>query len=162
MNINQTINEFLIQSNGLKKHILPKISSRKDLLTYFRINKEFYTKSGVYLIELDDEIIYIGSSGKIKKDKNEILFKTENGFGSRLVRSNFPYSFIGEFLCYDRKKESGNKKDVESYKFKIDLRKIKICFIEIEDMVSPTYIEHKFLQDFINKINKLPLINNQI
>ena len=162
MNIDQTINEFLIQSNGLKKHILPKISSRKVLLSYFRTNKEFYTKSGVYLIELDDEIIYIGSSGKIKKDKNETLFKTENGFGSRLVRSNFPYSFIGEFLCYDRKKESGNKKDVKSYKSQIDLSKIKICFIEIEDMVSPTYIEHKFLQDFMNKTNKLPLINNQI
>ena len=162
MNIDQTINEFLIQSNGLKKHILPKISSRKVLLSYFRTNKEFYTKSGVYLIELDDEIIYIGSSGKIKKDKNGILFKTENGFGSRLVRSNFPYSFIGEFLCYDRKKESGNKKDVKSYKSQIDLSKIKICFIEIEDMVSPTYIEHKFLQDFTFKTNKLPLINNQI
>ena len=158
----KSLNKFLKSSNiNLKSFEIHPIESRKELLKFFKDNSNLYYCSGVYVFEKNSKIIYIGSCGKLKRVNNNIV-ASKNGIGSRLVRSNFPYSFIDDSLCYNRLKDSGNSKKKINYKNHISLNDIRIVFYETSLLISPTYIEHILLQYFLDKTNNLPLINNQL
>lgn len=162
MNIKELFNDrsgFLVD---LELIFISNINSRKDLSNFFKENVILKEKSGVYFFEYENSVVYIGSSGKIKQDINFLPFNTNNGIGSRLLRSNIPYSFIGDYLCYQRNPKNGNKKDVRLYRQKINLSSIKIGFTLLDPLISPTYIEHFFLQKFLDQTKRIPLINNQI
>ena len=162
MNIKELFSErsgFLVD---LELTNISNINTRKDLSNFFKENIILKEKSGVYFFEYENSVVYIGSSGKIKQDINFLPFNTNNGIGSRLLRSNIPYSFIGDYLCYQRNPKNGNKKDVRLYRQKINLSSIKIGFTLLDPLISPTYIEHFFLQKFLDQTKRIPLINNQI
>jgi hypothetical protein len=162
MNIYELFSRRSDSLSDLELITITNVKTRKDLSVFFNNNLTLKGGSGVYFFEHKNSVIYIGSSGKIKQDLNYIPYNTNNGIGSRLIRSNVPYSFTGDYLCFQRKVNSGNKKEIKQYDQKVKISNLKICCIVLSPFISPTYIEHFFLQKFLEETNRIPKLNNQI
>lgn len=161
------LSELISKTNYFLKYELPQftelvnIKSRNELLK----NIKFLNGTkGVYVFEHDTiGIIYIGSSGKINRDKENYSENCKNGLGSRLIRSSIPYSFIDEKLCYKKEPNSDSKKTIENYIESFPLKDVKIYYIKTGELPFniPTVIEYLLIQVFYHN-GELPIINNQL
>lgn len=132
-------NEFVYQSNDTLEDVC---KAPKD-------------KSGIYIIyslaEVGDEVIYIGSSGKMKKDGK--LKTRDDGLFGRIV--NGIEKFDGKRM---------KRKDMWGKKMQSDgIRKIKVewyvtFYNEIKDI--PAYVEGCIIQEYYEAKRRLPSWNN--
>ena len=154
------LKELLKQTRKLITLDFPKeiqyfnsITSREDLLGVLRKDRSIEGIHGVYIITQNNlGVVYVGCSGKIGTDRG---WNSENGIGGRLKRSHSPYSFVGDYLCYE-KIGSGTKKEINNYSEKILLNKISVFIIPLErnSPIIPSVLEHIILQTFYNKNKK--------
>ena len=119
--------------------------------------------TGVYIIKEDNNIVYIGSSGKYIKVKGELKKpKNGNGIGGRLIRSSTPYSFlIDQNKLGYRKDSKDNRKVSKNYTKFISLNKLSIDIIKSGNL-SSSFIEHVMLQTYLDENDTIPLINQQL
>ena len=112
---------------------------------------------GVYLWSdtKTGEILYVGMSGKFKKDKDRQTIIQNHTVGKRLVSSR------GR-----KKNEYGKLKDISTSDFirnKVMIDGVKSITISVfyteKRKYSPTYIESIILQNIFNKSNSLPKFN---
>ena len=119
--------------------------------------------TGVYIIKEDNNIVYIGSSGKYIKVKGELKKpKNGNGIGGRLIRSSTPYSFlIDQNKLGYQKNSNDNCKVSGNYTEFIPMKKLSIDIINYKSL-SSSFIEHVLLQTYLDEKNTIPLINQQL
>ena len=145
---------------------------------YEELEKQWPRGVGVYAVwrvssENNDELLYIGMTGKIKKnfESNTKLLEPENGFSKRALRYH-PYSFTKngpnknhfeygpKFPIQKIKKVHPEKR----YSSKIPLCNIRVDCFKISDhlKLAPSFLEALLLQEYFNKYNFLPKGNNQL
>jgi len=122
---------------------------------------------GVYVVWSqigdEDEVIYIGMTGKFSK---EGLMSATQGLKHRINRWT-PYTFSSDrdqfsFDPLYEKGESRNKPPALGYEVNFDIRDIRVeCFaFDRDSKVAPSFLEALFLQSFLFEFGRLPAGNN--
>ncbi len=127
------------------------ISNRKELL------KALDNEPGVYLFFEQDELVYVGSSGKYR---NYIGY-SDQGVKGRIQNAKIPYTISENSIQFDRVKKQ--EKYVYSKSILFENLKLRILYID-KDMVDilPVALESMLIQSYFNEKKSLPKINNAL
>lgn len=128
---------------------------------------------GVYVIKrISGETIYVGMSGKIKRDNNQ-TFLNGGTIYTRIITSKIPYTFdinniqnvLFRFSPNYNLANLKNKPMEEMYAEYFNMSDLVInCFVlhDAVDEVSPTLLESIILQNHFKLNSDLPVANNQL
>jgi len=113
---------------------------------------------GVYIIKRGNEVIYIGSSGKLNRDGEY----SKSVIRNRLRYSSTPYKFEGLVLKYNPSTTGVPPEGYYNESLIKDLEITCIYFNQESDKLAPSALEHLLIQSFINEFGVLPEINQKI
>jgi hypothetical protein len=126
---------------------------------------------GVYLIRdtTSDRLLYIGCTGKISRNRNNIAARNKGTLRGRMGRWT-PYSFkfnpnhFSYCVNYAPGTTARGPNQVISYNHKIAVANISIEAFAFDAAMplSPSVLEHLLLQGFLNQFGSLPVCNNEL